>query len=234
MASPNTPTLTPELLREYSIAASMNATELLAEATLLANHGHWARAYFLAVASIEETGKALQAFHAQNRNLSDPAVTTKLKLSMESHSQKINYAFTVWTVTSQDVREALQIAVDLIINLKRGREPSMYSDIRTDPDRAQLPREVVREQAARDCVRLAADCLAQAVQHIQQNQPPPITQALDKLFTMKEARFRQILNTGDFWWYFIARQEAGNQDWAAAVLGYEKDHVKTGVPFKQS
>ena len=82
MGSPHAPSLTPALLRAYSAAALQNASELLEEALLLRDNGHMARAYFLAVACIEETGKALQAFDAQNRNMSDPAVCTKLKDSI--------------------------------------------------------------------------------------------------------------------------------------------------------
>jgi len=77
---------TVDLLREYSAAALHNANELLREASLLCTNGHAARAYFLAVASIEETGKALQAFDAQGRNLADSAVSAKLRRSMEDHS----------------------------------------------------------------------------------------------------------------------------------------------------
>lgn len=234
MASSDIPKLTAELLRAYSMAALQNATELLAEAALLNTHGHRARAYFLAVASIEETGKALQAFHGQNRNLSDPAVAARLKSNMESHAQKITHAFSAWITNSQDVRGVMQAAVDLMIQLRRGREPSMYSDLRTNPDRPQLPSDIVREEAARDCVRLAGDCLAHAIQHLKEKQPPPVTRAHDRLFTMKTKQFQQILNTEDFWWYFIARIEAGNSDWAEAVLGYEKDHMRTGVLFKKA
>jgi AbiV family abortive infection protein len=89
------PKLTTALLRSYSEAALCNADELLVEASLLRDHGHEARAYFLAVACIEEAGKALLAFDAQNRNLSDPAVCTRLKAAMESHAQKINYALSM-------------------------------------------------------------------------------------------------------------------------------------------
>ena len=78
---------TVDLLREYCAAALQNAGELLEEASLLYANGHAARAYFLAVASIEETGKALQAFDAQGRNLADSAVTAKLRRSMD-HSQR--------------------------------------------------------------------------------------------------------------------------------------------------
>ena len=79
MGSTHLPNLTATLLLSYSEAALRNADELLSEASLLRDHDHMARAYFLAVACIEEAGKALLAFDAQNRNLSDPAVCTKLK-----------------------------------------------------------------------------------------------------------------------------------------------------------
>jgi hypothetical protein len=151
---------------------------------------------------------------------------------MENHSLKINYAFTAWIVGSADLREAFTIAVDLMVNLKRGREPSMYSDLRTDPDRAQIPRDIVREEAARDCVRLAQDCVAHAIRHVTEKEPPHVTRADDKLFTMKTAQFREILNTEDFWWYLIARMESGNKDWVSAVLGYEQDHAKLRTLFK--
>jgi len=232
MGSPHTPKFTPELLRAYSAAALQNAGELLEEASLLRDSGHMARAYFLAVACIEETGKALQAFDAQNRNVSDPAVCSKLKTGMEQHAQKINYALSMWALHSSDVDAALKVALDLILHLKRGREPSMYSDLRCDPDRAQTPREVVRPEAARDCVRLAANCLSYARFHLSEKAPPEVTAARDKLFTMKSNKFQQMLKTEDFWWYFISRMEAGCKDLAEAVLGYERDHVRTGVPFQ--
>ena len=160
MGSPHLPTLTATLLRSYSEAALRNADELLAEASLLLEHDHMARAYFLAVACVEEAGKALLAFDSQNRDLSDPAVCTKLKKSMESHGEKINYALSMWAMSSPDQRESIRVASNIIAHVKHGREPSMYSDLRTDPDRVQTPREVVRDSAARDCVRLAKNCLA--------------------------------------------------------------------------
>ena len=93
-------TLTPQLLRSYCDAALDNASELLAEASLLLTHSFNARAYFLAVAAIEEAGKGLQAFDGQNRNLANPAVVTRLRTGMEDHSQKITYAFMPLIVAS--------------------------------------------------------------------------------------------------------------------------------------
>lgn len=224
--------MTPELLRSYSEAALSNADELLVEASLLRDHDHMARAYFLAVACIEEAGKALLAFDAQNRSLSNPAVCARLKASMENHGRKINYALSMWALSSSDQREALKVALDLIVHVKDGREPSMYSDLRTDPDRVQTPREVVRDSAARDCVRLAEHCLAHAHRHVSEKTPFKFTSAQDRLFTMKSAKVQQMLNTEDFWWYYISRIEAGQHDMAEAVLGYERDHIETGTPFR--
>jgi hypothetical protein len=48
---------------------------------------------------------------------------------------------------------------------------------------------------------------------------------------MKSAKFQDMLNTEDFWWYYISRMKAGQQDIAEAVLGYERDHIKTATPF---
>src|SRR6202035_907606 len=121
-------TLTPELLRSYSEAALDNAAELITEASLLRDHAHHARAYFLSVAAIEEVGKGLMAFDGQNRHLANPAVVTRLRTGMEDHSKKITYAFMPMIVASTNPREAIQVSVDLMVQLKRGREPSMYSD----------------------------------------------------------------------------------------------------------
>lgn len=232
MGSPHLPKLTATLLSSYTEAALRNADELLAEASLLRDHAHMARAYFLAVACIEEAGKAMLAFDAQNRNLSDPGVCAKLKKSMENHRMKITYALSMWASSSPDQRKALKVALDLMADLGHGREPSMYSDLYTDPDRVHTPRELVNESAARDCVRLAGDCLTYAHRHMIEKTPASFTTAQDRLFTMKSTKFQALLNTEDFWLFYISRLEAGQQDLAEAVLEYERDHIKTGTPFR--
>ena len=232
MSSTHMPKLTATLLRSYSEAALCNADELLVEASLLYEHGHNARAYFLAVSCIEEAGKALLAFDAQNRNLSDPAVCTRLKADMESHGRKINYALGSWALSSPDQRAALKMALDLIFHLKNGREPSMYCDLRKDPDRVQTPQRVVRVKTARDCVSLARKTLIHSRRYLSENPPPMFTISQDRLFTMKFRKFQEMLQIEDFWWYYISRIEAGEQDIAEAVLGYQRDHIKTGMPFR--
>ncbi len=151
---------------------------------------------------------------------------------MENHGQKINYALGIWAFNSPDPSEALKVAVDLMFHLKYGREPSMYSDLRTDPDRVQTPREIVRATASRDCIRLAENCLLHAHSHVGEKMPAKFTTAQDRLFTMKHAKVKEMLNMEDFWWYYISCMEAGQHDIAEAVLGYERDHITTGTQFR--
>lgn len=225
---------TAELLKEYSAAALRNAADLLEEASLLYEKGHAARAYFLAVACIEETGKALQAFDAQGRNLADSAVTAKLRRAMEDLSQKITAAFTAMLLASSDIREATMRAVDLMIHLKRGREPSMYTDIHYPESRVQIPSTMVRNVAAKDCVRLARDCLAHARRHIANGKPDVRSREEDQLFSMKSGQFQKMANTEGFWWYYIAQMQAGNRDFAAAAVAYQRDYFSKGKTFERT
>jgi AbiV family abortive infection protein len=234
MSEPRNIKFSRELLRDHSLAALANDSELVSEALVLHKHGHYARAYFLAVASIEETGKAFLAFGGQGRNLSDSGVTSKLKRAMEDHSQKITSAFTAWLVASPNVRESVMPAITLMLNLKHGREPSMYTDIRSDSSTVQIPATVVREKASFDCIRLATDCLSHTQIHISEKTPEPRTRAEDQLFAMKAGQFQKIASTEDFWWYYIAQMEAGRKDLAESVISYRDNYAKRGLLFQKS
>jgi AbiV family abortive infection protein len=223
---------TVELLTEYSAAALQNAAELLEEASLLYEKGHAARAYFLAVASIEETGKSLQAFDAQGRNLADSAVTSKLRRSMGDHQQKITAAFTPILLASPNIREAVMPAVKLMTHLMHGREPSMYTDIRYPESKIQAPSTMVRDVAAKDCIRLARDCLTHARKHIAEKKPDVRSPAEDRLYSMKSSQFQEMLNTEGFWWHYIMQFEAGNIDFAAAAVAYQRDYFSKGKTFE--
>lgn len=231
MGSRETPEMTAELFRSYSQVALRNADELLAESIILRDHKHMARAYFLAVSSIEEVGKGLICFDAQNRNLSDPAVCAKLKADTESHKSKINYALGKWALNSADQTKALKVVLGLIVHLLHGREPSMYSELRANPSRVQTPREIVPANVAWDCVRLAGDCLANAHRHVCEENPLEFTPAQNRLFAMRQNKIKELINCEDFWWYFISRLESGQPDLAEAVLEYDRNHVRTGKLF---
>jgi AbiV family abortive infection protein len=225
--------LTRELLQQYRDAALTNAQELLEEAALLLQHDHHARAYFLAVASIEEVGKAVQAFDGMGRNLKDPAVAKRLKLQFEDHAQKISSAFVPWLDTIPDLRkEVVMSLVNLMIDVKHGREPSMYTDIHVEGPKVITPSALVRKVAAKDCVRLARDMLSRARPYVTQTNPQVKTRNQDEYFTMKQDVFHKMLSTRDFWEYYMSRKQAGDIAADTVVIQYHKDYFTKGLQFK--
>ena len=126
---PNSFRYTKDLLLEYRDTAMKNAEKLLMEADLLYKHGHLERTYFLSVAAIEETGKAAIIHLSLGRNLQDSAVTSKIKSSLESHTEKINMAFHSSITSHNNIQDEIMDIVELMVDLSNGREPSMYTDL---------------------------------------------------------------------------------------------------------
>lgn len=229
---PNSFRYTPDLLNKYASAAFDNAKNLINEAQLLLNHGHLGRAYFLAVAAIEEIGKSFIAFDARGRNLEDSAVTAKIRNSFESHTDKINAAFLASIFSHEDLRSELQGIIDLMIALKYGREPSMYTDINYETGQIKSPEDLVREKAAKDCIRLARHCYYKTIEH-QQTVPPTQRSAHeDALYAMKSKKTNDLFKNEDFWWFLIANMEAGENDFSKSVVLYQREYLNKGRKFK--
>ena len=195
---------------------------LIEEAGLLLEHGHWPRAYFLAVAGIEEIGKALVAYDGQGRNLRDPAVCAMLLRLTSDHASKIRMAFTGFVVA--DPRKNTEAAIALIIALQNGREPAMYTDIGPDSE-ILVPALVVGERAARDCARLATDCLSSAAHHMATVPPQSPTVADDQLFSMKSSAARAVAESEDFWLYYLDQRAKGNASYSDAVVRYRTEFL---------
>jgi len=223
--------LTSELLQQYRDAALVNAQALLEEAALLLGHGHDARAYFLAASSIEESGKAVQAFEGMGRNLRDSAVTHRLKLQFEDHSQKVTSAFSPWVQATPNIREEIMNFVRSMVGLKFGREASMYTDINAEKAIVTTPEMQVHQRTAAECVRLAGAVLAYARPYTQQSQPKTTTRVQDAFFALKPAVFQKMANTADFWKYYIAQMEQGNTALEAAATEYNRLYLSQGKTF---
>jgi AbiV family abortive infection protein len=219
-----------ESLRNLTTAALANAKALLQEASLLAHNRHYPRAYFLAVASIEEAGKAAIAHDAPGRNLADQAVRSKTERMLTDHASKIRAAFTGFIVA--DPRKNVERAVELIVQLQRGREPSMYTEIRQD-NSVYRPNDSVSETNATDCIRLADRCLRSIENHIQSVPTRTTTNVEDRLFSLRSGEMSKIMNRSDFWWYYIARMETGQKDLASAVISYRHDYLLAGREFER-
>lgn len=224
--------LTPELLEQYRDAALKNAEALLQESNLLLVHKHFARTYFLAVAAVEEMGKAVQAFDGMGRNLKDSAVSTRLKLQFEDHSQKITSAFLPWLLATPDLRAEVMSFVNTMIDVKNGREPSMYTDIQQEGPKVTTPEAVVSGAVSESCVRLAERVFSYVKPHVTESQPKTTTRVQDAFFAMKPGIFQKMANTEDFWEYYISRMESGDKALENAVTEYNKQYFSKSAKFK--
>lgn len=224
--------LTSALLQQYRDSALLNAQALLEEAALLLAHSHHARAYFLSASSIEEAGKAVQAFEGLGKNLKDPAVTQRLKLQFEDHSQKVTAAFSPWLQATPNLREEVMDFVNMMVALKFGREASMYTDINAERAIVTTPQMQVGQKTASNCVRLAGTVLSHVRPYAQQDQPKTTTRLQDAFFALKPSVFQKMANMADFWEYYISQIELGNMALDAAVIEYNQRYLSQGRAFK--
>jgi len=186
------------------------------------------------VAAIEEIGKSFISFDAQGRNLNDSAVTTKIRKSLESHSDKIRMAFHASVLSHDDLQKELQGIIDLMIALKHGREPSMYTDINYESLEIKRPKELVREIAAKDCIRLAQHCYYKTKTHQQEKQPTQRSSSEDAFYGMKTRKLTELFNNEDFWWFHISNIGSGEHDISASVVTYQREYLGKGRTFKVS
>ena len=223
---------TDKILKDLSTASLENAEQLIKEAKLLLSQNFLPRAYFLSVAAIEETGKAYLCFESSTRNLNDSAVTSKIINSIENHSNKINAAFHTSIITSQDPRDAIQKAVDLMLALKKGREPSMYTDINYMDSKIYVPNSVIRDVAAKDSVRLSEHCYSTTLNYINNSEPSKKSKVDDAVFGLKSKTFNKIMEQEDFWWYLIDNQEKNNLNHNEVIIKYNNEYFSKSKLFK--
>ena len=66
------------------------------------------------------------------RNLKDPAVAQRLKLQFDDHSQKVTSAFSPWIQATPNLLEEINDFIRTMVDLKFGREASIYTDINAE------------------------------------------------------------------------------------------------------
>jgi AbiV family abortive infection protein len=224
--------LNSEFLESYQKAAIDNAASILDEAKLLLSNNHYARAYFLAVASIEEIGKAFIAFSSKGRNLNNAALHKKLKEMFENHSQKISSAFVGWLIESKDQKEALEAMIDLMIHLKRGREKSMYVDARND-NTVTIPSQLVRPIAAKHSIEIAQNCLHFTKKFLLETKPYKTSSFDDKLLCIKNEKIQALFRENDFGKYLLHRLKTDGQKFNISeyIVTYHDSYYCKGKKF---
>lgn len=213
--------LSKQTLLKLSVASLDNATALVEEADTLLSAEHFARAYFLAIAAIEEVGKSVLAFGAAGRNLADRQVLKKTWNNLLDHKSKIIAAFgpSLSLTQRENMKDALDTSLALMGNLRRGREPSMYTGVLADSS-IQSPKDLVRPIAARDAVRLARHCLARAKEHSAKSEPAATTAASDFFYTLSSSKIQEIISQEKFSLFYLERTKDGNFSLEEAVYAF--------------
>jgi len=224
--------ITEEHLENYMQAALINSKQLIDEAILLHMHKYFARAYFLAIASVEESGKAYTAFEAKGRNLKNPGICNILKIKFEDHSNKITSGFAAWIRASSSPKEAARKAIDLIIDVKYGREKSMYVDVIEGSNQISHPDKQVRPKAANDIIEIAINCFHYTEKHIKNNVPEPKTSSQDKLLCINSSLLLKITEKPDFWEFYLSEIKAGNASLEDAFVTYHDNYLKKNKLFE--
>lgn len=213
--------LTKPSLLALSRTALANAESLLAESEVLLSAEHFARAYFLAVAGIEEVGKSAIAFNAAGRDLSNQRVAKAVREKLLDHKSKIIGAFgpSLHLTQSDGLDEALQASLELISALRHGREPSMYTEILPDGS-IRSPSSTVPPMAARDSVRLLRHCLHRANGHLAAGEPPATSVANDYFYTLSATKLKALMEHPEFSQFYLARISGGDIGLEEAVYAF--------------
>lgn len=221
-----------KFLMEYEQAAIANAEELLNDAKTLLEQESFARTYFLSVASIEETGKAYIAFTSRGRDLNNSGLKNKLKELFETHSFKICSAFLGWAFAAPELKEALLVAVELMTDLRLGREASMYVD--ADPDGSiRMPSKLVGSSEAINSVEIATKCLHYTREYIKNNIPATTSAFDDKMLCLGTRKLQKVYEKKDFYEFLLAKlkTDASAFDYSKTIVTYYDAYLCKGKLF---
>ena len=225
-------TLTSTLLKGYRKAAVDNARELQYEAALLLANNHYSRAHFLAAASIEEIGKAVQAFDALGRNVRDSEVSTRVRLNFQDYSKKMSAAVFPWLLRDTKCREEVSAFIEYLVDFKNSSEPSIFVGIEPQGMEIHTPFAVVQREAAERCVRMARTIFSYAAPHVLDGHYKVRTRAEDDFFVMKPSAVLGIASGADFWQYYIACMKSGDAAFEAALMDYTKKYLAKNEKYK--
>lgn len=108
----------------------------------------------------------------------------------------------------------------------------MYTDVDYEGGEIKKPKELVRDVAAKDCIRLAKHCYYKTQEYLQTKKPTKRDRHDDSFYSMKKAQVKQLFNNVDFWWYYIAKLEAGECEISKSVVDYQREYLSKGLKFK--
>jgi AbiV family abortive infection protein len=179
-------TLSPEELAQAGLKALQNASELLEEAQLLFEHGHWGRAVFLCCISSEELGKCFISLSAVMNRRAGVFDERRYRTRFRTHREKtaiLNFFEDIFVSSSDMPTEASQIDNDTKI-MEKVKLASLYSDFYGS--NAHAPSELINAKLATEVLKLTKN----RVNHFLDNVRPKFAHAL-QIDPAQIARFQR-------------------------------------------
>jgi len=174
--------LSAEVLREAGTKALQNASELVEEARVLLELGHWSRAVFLCCIAGEELGKCFMSLSAVLNRRMGRFNERRYRERFRRHQEKtglLNFFEEVFVSSSLKV----PLEPQYIRDLEKMKLASLYCDFYGA--HACAPSELITEQLARNVLRLAQE----RVEHFAASVRPYFDRALD-IDPAEAARFQ--------------------------------------------
>ena len=228
--------LTHEILEQYQSAALENAQDLVREAHCLLRSQYWSRAYFLSCSSIEETGKAIQAFLARGKNLRNPSVEHRIKLEFEHHGKKNMAALLCLVFHDREKikdEKFVNFIVDTSLALQVGREKSMYVDI-SNSGKITVPNAIVPERNAKNTVYLAQVLLDTVKEYTLSNTQHKTSTWQEKFFVIPPEKCAKMMQERDFFEFAINKaSELKRFDIVELAVKYYEGYFCKNKPFQE-
>ncbi len=195
-----------------------NARMLLHEATLLLEHHHHARAALLARVAIEEVGRAVQAFDALGRNVSDEAVAMRVKLNLADATKRMNAAVFPLLLEEPQRRDEVMAQIGDLIEAGAGeREPMLYTGVDALTGRVTTPGGTIGPAAAARRVALAKDIFARGEPMVLFTPPKLRTRDEDRAFALRPGELLAVRQGVEAWEVYIENIRAGDARFDSAL-----------------
>jgi AbiV family abortive infection protein len=145
--------LSAEDLRRAGIKSFQNASELVDEAQLLFEHGHWSRAVFLCCISGEELGKCFISLSAIVNRITGKFDEKDYRQRFRTHREKtgtLTFFEAVFVSLSDKAAQTLDVDIDTQEKMKLA---SLYCDLYGVE--AHAPSDLVNKELASEVLKLA-------------------------------------------------------------------------------
>jgi hypothetical protein len=125
--------------------------------------------------------------------------------------------------------ENLLSLVGLAIDIKYGREPSMYVDIDLE-SKTVSPLDIVSEVNTKDIIDVATFCLEKTIEYTKNNSPLEASTYDDKFYCISQFLRDKIMKSEDFSKFLIDNMTA-DFNFAKVIVNYNESYYQKKIAY---